>query len=292
MGYYLDEENRWALEVSALKKTMTQTTADTPHVTPRALVVINPGNPTGQCLTIEHMREIVSFCESKGLMILADEVYQENVYAADRVFTSFRQVVLEMKSSVELISFHSTSKGFLGECGRRGGYMHLENIDDSAKAELYKLASVSLCANIEGQIMVALMSNPPLVGDASYATYDAERQGILQSLKRRAVKLVAAYNALEGVSCNATDGALYTFPKITLPPKAVATALSRDLAPDTFYCLEMLAATGVVVVPGNGFGQVAGTYHFRSTILPAEEHIEDVIAKTTTFHVSFMNQYK
>ena len=49
--------------------------------------------------------------------------------------------------------------------------------------------------------MVALMSNPPLVGDASYATYDAERQGILQSLKRRAVKLVAAYNALEGVSC-------------------------------------------------------------------------------------------
>ena len=68
---------------------------------------------------------------------------------------------------VQLASFHSVSKGFVGECGRRGGFVELHNIDADVKAELYKLCSVSLCSNVPGQLMVGLMVNPPAEGDES-----------------------------------------------------------------------------------------------------------------------------
>lgn len=290
VGYYLDEGERWACHLEDLKTSLEQ--AKEKGIESRALVVINPGNPTGQCLTRENMENIVRFCEDNRLVLLADEVYQENVYAQDRTFTSFRKVVLEMDSQVELASFHSTSKGFLGECGRRGGYMELINFCDTAKQELYKLASVSLCSNIEGQLMVALMTNPPVEGDVSYDQYAKERDDILASLQRRAKKLVAAYNELEGVECNATEGALYTFPKITIPSGAVEAAKKQGVQPDMFYCMEMLKTTGVVVVPGSGFGQLDGTWHFRSTILPAEKDIDSVVEKTKKFHADFMQKYK
>lgn len=290
VGYYLDEESRWGLHVDELKRALTESRNKGIEV--RAIVVINPGNPTGQCLEEENMRQVVELCEQEQLVLMADEVYQENVYASDRAFTSFRKIVTEMKSDVELVSFHSTSKGFVGECGRRGGYMELMGFEDSVKDELYKLASVSLCANIEGQLMVALMSNPPMEGDESYTLYASEKNAILSSLKRRASKLVHAYNSLEGVTCNPTEGALYTFPKITLPAAAVVAAENLQMAPDMFYCFELLKATGVVVVPGSGFGQVDGSWHFRSTILPPEEEIDDVIAKTAAFHATFMDTFR
>ncbi|KAE9136059.1 hypothetical protein PF010_g1822, partial [Phytophthora fragariae] len=208
---------------------------------------------------------------------------------------SFKKVLRDMGKAyddVELISFHSTSKGFTGECGRRGGYMELVNIDDGAKDQFYKLMSVNLCSNIEGQLMVGMMTNPPQPGDASYKRYIEQRDGTLASLKRRSVKLVKAFNELEGVTCNETEGAMYTFPKITIPVKAVEAAKEAGMAPDAFYCMQMLDETGIVVVPGSGFGQKEGTWHFRSTILPPEETVDEVIEKTAKFHSNFMDKYR
>jgi aspartate/methionine/tyrosine aminotransferase len=112
------------------------------------------------------------------------------------------------------------------------------------------------------------MCDPPKAGSPSFPLYEKEKNAILQSLKRRAKKLVAAYNELEGITCNESDGALYAFPRVRLPNKAVEAAKAAGKAPDLFYTLAMLDATGVVVVPGSGFGQEEGTFHFRSTILP------------------------
>lgn len=92
-------------------------------------MVINPGNPTGQALSYEVMKDIIKFCEERSLVIIADEVYQNNVYDPSKEFHSFRKVILELNSPVELLSIHSLSKGFYGECGLRGGYLHLHNID-------------------------------------------------------------------------------------------------------------------------------------------------------------------
>lgn len=293
VGYYLDETKGWAMTVDELARAVEEARANSKNV--RALAVINPGNPTGQCLTVENQQEIIKFCQKESIVILADEVYQENVYAVGKSFVSFRKVLKDMGpafNDVELISFHSVSKGFTGECGRRGGYMELVNISDCAKEQFYKMMSVSLCSNIEGQLMVGMMTNPPKEGDASYPRYVQQRDSILSSLKRRAVKLVKAFNELEGVTCNETEGAMYTFPQITLPAKAIAAAKEKGLAPDAFYCTEMLDQTGIVVVPGSGFGQEEGTWHFRSTILPPEEDVDEVIEKTSTFHAAFMDKYR
>ncbi len=98
-----------------------------------------------------------------------------------------------------------------------------------------------------------------------------EHHSFLDSLKRRASKLAKAFNELEGISCNDAEGAMYLFPTITLPPKAIEAAKKKGQAPDAFYTMELLNATGVCVVPGSGFGQKEGTWHFRSTFLPPED---------------------
>merc|ERR1711988_1976913 len=109
--------------------------------------------------------------------------------------------------------------------------------------------------------------------------------------KRRAHRLVTALNDLEGVTCNQPQGAMYAFPSITLPPKAIEAAEAAGKVPDTFYALALLEATGIVVVPGSGFGQKAATWHFRTTFLPPEEDMEAVVGRMTKFHNDFLQQY-
>ena len=76
----------------------------------------------------------------------------------------------------------------------------------------------------------------------------------------------------------------YSFPRLHLPPKALAAAKAAGKTPDTFYCLQLLEETGIVTVPGSGFGQEEGTFHLRTTILPMEEKIQQFISLFKTFH--------
>ncbi|KAF0852477.1 mitochondrial alanine aminotransferase (alanine transaminase) [Andalucia godoyi] len=290
VGYELDEERGWELSIDSMKKQVTAARAQ--GIEPRAIVVINPGNPTGQCLSAQNVAEVINFAEQEGLVVLADEVYQVNTYRADRPFVSFKAEAVKNKSHVELFSFHSVSKGVLGECGRRGGYFECYNIDGAVKEQLYKLASVSLCSNVDGQIMTGLMVQPPKKGDPSFAQYNAEVSELYASLARRAKTLTAALDGLHGMSCNFTEGALYAFPQVMLPAKAVAAAKAAGKNPDTFYCLQMLEETGICVVPGSGFGQKNGTFHFRTTILPQESVMSQVVEKIANFHNSFIKKYE
>lgn len=290
--YLLNEEQNWGLSVADLKASVQKARAEGTDV--RALVIINPGNPTGQCLTEENMREIVEFCRAERLVLLADEVYQTNIYKPEeRPFHSFKKVVRAMGADdVELFSFHSTSKGMVGECGRRGGYLECVNIDEQVLEQLYKVASISLCPNVHGQIMVDLMTNPPVEGDASYAQYKHEVDSIFESLRRRAGHLARCFNGLEGMTCNDAEGAMYLFPQLRLPAKAIEAAKAANVSPDAFYALKMLEATGVCVIPGSGFGQKEGTWHFRSTFLPEEHLFESFCSNIEAFHKQFMDQYR
>ncbi|GAM23260.1 hypothetical protein SAMD00019534_064350 [Acytostelium subglobosum LB1] len=293
LGYYLNEEAGWKMEIPELERSYND--AKEKGITPRALVIINPGNPTGQTLDAANMSDIVQFCHQKRLVLLADEVYQENVYSENKPFVSFKKVVKDLGTKVEgleMVSFHSVSKGFVGECGKRGGYMELFGISPEVKSEIYKLSSIGLCPNVIGQLVVDLMVNPPQEGEASHKQYIEERDAIYNSLKRRANLLATALNSLEGVTCNAPEGAMYAFPQIRLPPKAVEEAKQNGKQPDAHYCIQLLEATGICVVPGSGFGQRDGTYHFRTTFLPSEQAIEGVCKKVADFHKAFMAKYK
>ncbi|EPB88721.1 alanine transaminase [Mucor circinelloides 1006PhL] len=292
--YYLNESQSWGLSREDLQKSVDE--ARQKGVDVRALVIINPGNPTGQCLSEDNIKEIIQFCHEERIVLLADEVYQTNIYQPERrPFHSFKKVLKSMGPEYqeqELFSFHSTSKGMIGECGRRGGYFECVNIDPAIMEQLYKISSISLCPNVHGQIMVDLMTNPPVEGDESYPQYKAEVDAIFQSLGRRATKLAQCFNGLEGVTCNDAEGAMYLFPQISLPNKAIEAAKKEGMTPDSFYAMGMLEATGVCVIPGSGFGQEPGTFHFRSTFLPEENLFDKFCGSLEDFHKSFMDKYR
>lgn len=100
------------------------------------------------------------------------------------------------------------------------------------------------------------------------------------------------FNSIEGIKCNEVMGAMYAFPRIFLPPKAVAAAEAKKQAPDFFYCMQLLESTGLCTVPGSGFGEKPGTYHFRITILPRLEEMQAVLHTFKEFHLKFLEQYK
>ncbi|ORX89228.1 PLP-dependent transferase [Basidiobolus meristosporus CBS 931.73] len=291
--YYLNEEKAWGMDPNDLKEAIHKARQEGTDV--RALVIINPGNPTGQCLSDENMKEIIEFCHRERLVLCADEVYQTNTYSEDLPFHSFKKILRSMGpdyEDFELFSFHSISKGVIGECGRRGGYVECVGIDPHIVEQMYKLASISLCPNVQGQIMVELMVNPPNPGEPSYDLYKKETDDIYHSLIRRSVKLYEAFNNLEGVTCSKAEGAMYLFPQIRLPARAIEAAKTAGKQPDAYYSLEMLKATGICVVPGSGFGQKDGTWHFRATFLPPEHTFDEFINLLKNFHEKFMDQHR
>jgi len=143
-----------------------------------------------------------------------------------------------------------------------------------------------------GQVTVDMMCNPPRPNDDSYNLYQKEYDKQYNSLKRRASILTTALNKIEGISCQPIMGAMYAFPTISLPKKAIAAAKQKGEEPDAFYCLNLLEKTGICVIPGSGFGQVDGTWHFRTTLLPPEDQIEQVVTRLGEFHKNFVKQYQ
>lgn len=292
--YYLEETANWGLDVNSLRQSVSE--ARSRGITVRAMVIINPGNPTGQCLSEANLKEIIHFCYQENLVLLGDEVYQQNIYQDERPFISARKVLLDMgppiSKEVQLVSFHTVSKGYWGECGQRGGYFEMTNLPPQTVDEIYKVASISLSPNVPGQIFMGLMVNPPKPGDMSYLKFVTESKGILESLRRRAQIMTDGFNSCRNVVCNFTEGAMYSFPQIRLPPKAIEEAKKAGKVPDVFYCLKLLEATGISTVPGSGFGQKEGVFHLRTTILPAEEDMPAIMASFKKFNDEFMEQYE
>ncbi|KAI8628796.1 PLP-dependent transferase [Xylariaceae sp. FL1651] len=291
--YYLDEAANWGTSLDTIKEAYT--TAKSNGTDVRAIVIINPGNPTGASLSETDIKSVLQFAAEEKLVVLADEVYQTNVFVGK--FHSFRQVLLNLQKEnpggkydgVELASLHSVSKGMVGECGHRGGYFDLLGFDRAVEEQIYKFVSITLCAPVIGQCLVEMMVNPPRPGDPSHALYEQEYNGIFEGLRRRATALYDAFRQMEGVECGEPQGSMYLFPTIHVSQKAADAAAAEGRAPDEFYCMRLLEATGVCVVPGSGFGQKEGTLHFRTTFLaPGTEWVGSI----TKFHKEFMDKYR
>jgi len=291
--YYLDESNNWGLNISEMKRAIDSSRTD--KCLPRALVVINPGNPTGQVLSRQNIEDVIKFAYEEDLFILADEVYQHNVYANGAEFHSFKKVMKQMGSkyaNMELASFLSTSKGYMGECGYRGGYCEAINLDVGIRELLVKSLSAKLCPTVSGQAAMGVVVNPPRRGEPSYELFEKEKQHVLGDLALKADMTTKTLNSIPGVVCNEVMGAMYAFPKVTMPAKAIQAAKEKGVTPDFFYCHQLLEETGICVVPGSGFGQIEGTYHFRMTILPPVKELEQFLSRFKEFHVSFTKRYQ
>ena len=290
--YLLDEHRNWGTSLETIKASREKAKAEGINV--RAIVIINPGNPTGASLPEEDIRDVIEYASQERLVIIADEVYQTNVFTGE--FISFKRMLRQMQKEqpgkfdqVELASLHSISKGMVGECGHRGGYFELVGFDPEVQAEIYKFVSIMLCAPVIGQCLVELMVNPPREGEPSYELYTKEYNAIFNGLRERAFALHKAFEQMEGVECGPPQGSMYLFPSIHLSEKAAAAAAAEGRTPDEFYCMRLLEATGVCVVPGSGFGQKEGTLHFRTTFLaPGTEWVGSIVK----FHNDFINEYR
>ncbi|ODM93333.1 Alanine aminotransferase 2 [Orchesella cincta] len=290
--YYLDEhEDGWDVNVQELETIVEKAREE--NCEPRAVVVINPGNPTGHILPRENMEAIIRFAYQQRLVLLADEVYQDNVYGTKK-FLSFKKVLSEMEApynSTELISVHSCSKGFVCECGLRAGYFEVVNMDPDVKSVLTASVAANLCPTVLGQAVVDCLVDPPKETDPSYELFMKEKSTILNNLAERAELAHREFNAIPGISCAQLDGAMYAFPRIYLPEKAIRVAKEAGYQPDVFYSLSLLDTTGICVVPGSGMGQMPGTYHFRTTILASTEKMKMMLDKFRTFHLEFVRKY-
>ncbi|EDO35435.1 predicted protein [Nematostella vectensis] len=290
--YFLNEDDNWQLEMGELQRALN---SSRPHCVPRALVLINPGNPTGQVLTYENIREVIKFCHRERLVLFADEVYQDNIYADGCAFHSCRKVLHDLGEEYrdfQLVSLHCSAKSHFGECALRGGYYQLTGFDEDVKSFFHNRMTLYSCPNIYGQVAMGIVCQPPKPGDDSYALYDKERTAIQKSMKEKAGMTTRFLNSLAGIQCNTVQGAMYAFPRVLLPDKAIQAAKDQGLTPDSLYASELLEATGQFVAPGSVMGQKEGTYHFRITIIPPLEKTVHQYEQFKRFHEDFMKKYE
>lgn len=238
------------------------------------------------------------------IALIADEVYQANVFTHGRPFVSARKIAA--KSRLWLFSLHSVSKGVFGECGKRGGYVECFGVPPHALETLYKLLSITLCSSVPGQLAVrrprytrsslrwllrrssATSPTSSLAAKPTRSTVRGPLRSAVESLRARGRRLCQHLNTLPGVCCAEAEGALYLFPRLELPAAAVRQAQRLGLQPDELYCRELLESAGICVVPGSGFGQQPGTFHFRTTFLPPLEDFGAFSASLARFHHEFM----
>jgi len=278
VNYFPDEENDWALSRAALEDAHKQAVAKGVNI--KAIVVINPGNPTGAILDATSVHEVIEFAEARGIAIIADEVYQENLYGGK--FISFAKALGEVKT-VPLFSLHSISKGFYGECGHRGGYLEVRNPPQIEGSRLnfvdllLKQASVSLCANSVGQIMTYLMVSPPKKEGDVQQQFIAEKEKVLENLYEKAIMVREAFDKMDSLEAFGKTGAMYLFPRLNKLPAGTN---------DFDYCMALLEETGLCVVNGSGFGL---ENHLRIAFLPSREQLEDVLPRWIEFHNRYVN---
>jgi len=281
VNYYPDEESGWSLTPDVLRESMAKARAGGVNV--KGIVVINPGNPTGAILDEESIEGVIRFAQEHGLVIIADEVYQENVYGGR--FVSFAKAI--GKRAIPLLSLHSTSKGFYGECGHRGGYIEARWLPpvSGTKASftdlLRKQASVNLCSNTAGQVLTYLMVTPPEPGTPVSERFLAQKETILKDLLDKATMIRDAFGKMDRVECFGRTGAMYLFPRLGKLPEGTN---------DFDYCMSLLESTGICTVNGEGFGQKPGTSHLRIAFLPSRDVLEEALPRWIAFHNDYVRR--
>ncbi|XP_036452510.1 alanine aminotransferase 2-like isoform X2 [Colossoma macropomum] len=223
--YYLCEEEGWTVQIKELRKALH---AARGHCNPMVLYIINPGNPSGHVQSKASIEEVIRFAAEERLFLMADEVYQSFVYGNGREFYSYKKVLSEMgspySSNVELASFHTISKGVMGECGLRTGYVELVNIDPEVMRYTSSLFATNLCVPVVGQIALDVMADPPQPGQPSYALYAQQVQSLQRTLMNNVQRTEEVLSGLPGITCQPIMGGIFAFACLHLSQAAIKHA--------------------------------------------------------------------
>ncbi|XP_045469541.1 alanine aminotransferase 2-like [Harmonia axyridis] len=291
IDYFIDEDNQWNININELQRAIDEAKS---RCNPRAIIVINPGNPTCHILTKSNMEEIVKFAFKENLIIIADEVYQNDVLKDDCDFISFKRILNDMGkpySDIELVSLMSVSKGVFAESGIKSGYAEFVNLDPEIPPMFVNLASASYNPSALAQSTLYSLVNPPKPNEPSYELFKHEKNVIIGGLKMSASIAEESIHSLEGMSCNPLEGGTFFYPRLMLPQVAIERADRMKLSPDEFYAMELLQETGICVAPGSAFKQKPGTYHIRMTLPSDPEMAHEIMERFKEFHFQFMKSF-
>jgi len=194
-------------------------------------------------------------------------------------------------SHMEMASVFSLSKGYAGECGLRGGFIEVMNLDASVKDKLEQLFTANSPPTTLAQVCLSALLNPPAPGEPSYELLREEKNAVMRCFEENARILSTFFNSLEGVKCVPIQGSMFCFPRFYFPKKFIERAKRAQMEPDVMYCLELLDKKGVAFFPGTAFKQRPNTYHIRSSILPPRKQLMDLMDKVESFHVDFLRKY-
>lgn len=252
--YYLDEDNGWQPDIDDIKSKINNKT--------RAIILINPNNPTGSVFSKETLQQIIDIAVEHNLVIFADEIY-DKLLMDGKTHVS----IASLNSEVPMITFGGLSKNYMVPGFRIGwGIVSGDNniLKDYIEA-INKLLRARLSANHPEQYGIA----PSLLGDQSHL------EVAMKKLTTRRDITINMLNSIDGISCVAPQGAFYAFPRLL------------NAKNDSHWCAELIKQKGVVVVPGTGFGQVPGTSHFRLVFLPPENILEKAYKAISEFNNSY-----
>jgi len=258
--YICDESNEWMPDLADIRRKITPDT--------RAIVVINPNNPTGALYSDEMLRDIIQLAREHNLIIFADEIYDKMLFDG-ATHTS----IASLADDVLFVTLNGLSKNYRA-CGYRAGWMVVSGEKKHARDYidgLTMLASMRLCSNVPGQFAI----QTALGGYQSINDLVAP-DGRLSKQRDLAYKLLTE---IPGVSCVKPKAALYLFPR--LDPKIY------PIKDDQKFVLELLEEERVLVVQGSGFNWKTPGY-FRVVFLPIADDLTSAIARIARF----LEQYR
>jgi len=257
--YRTDPARGWAPDVENLRSLITPAT--------RALVVIDPNNPTGALYSTAIRRQLIDIADHYGMAMLADEVY------GDLGFSGPIAPIGSLQPDAPIISFSSLSKAYLAP-GWRTGWMAIGNSPrlDGVVATVKKLADGRLCSTVPMQYAVVAA----LTGDRSHlAAFRA-------ALETRADVTIKSLRAMRGVTCVAPSAAFYAMPQVALPPGRT----------DEDYVLALLRETGVLCVYGSGFGLPPDEGFLRIVFLASPDELRDIYKMMAAFTEKYLGDIR
>ena len=254
--YRTDPARGWAPDLDHVKSLVTPAT--------RALVVIDPNNPTGASYSTAIRSGLLDLADRHGLVILADEVY------GDLGYNGPVEPLGILDPDAAIISFSSLSKAYLAP-GWRTGWMGIGRTPrlDDLRAAIGKLADGRLCSNVPMQYAVA----EALRGDRSHQV------SFRAALKERAAITAASLNAIPGVACVAPTAGFYAMPKIALPPGRT----------DEDFVLALVRATGELCEYGSGFNMPAADGFLRIVFLASPAELREIYALVSAFTREYLD---
>ncbi|SUU37665.1 aminotransferase AlaT [Actinobacillus seminis] len=253
--YLCDEQADWFPAIEDIKSKVTART--------KAIVIINPNNPTGAVYNKAVLLEIVEIARQHGLIVFADEIYDKILYD-----DAVHHHIAALAPDLLTVTFNGLSKAYR-VAGFRQGWMILNGPKKAAKGYiegLDMLASMRLCANHPMQHAI----QTALGGYQSINEFILPGGRLLEQ-RNKAYELV---NQIPGVSCTKPMGALYMFPKIDIK--------KFNIYDDEKMVLDLLRQEKVLLVHGRGFNWQAPD-HFRIVTLPYVHQIEDALGKFANF---------